>query len=53
MEIKNMIMFGAAVLLSAAVSCSKEWIPTPDPSQTKWVNRGPETEDPTPEPSEN
>ena len=50
MEIRNIIVFCAAALLSTTISCSKEWIPTPDPSQTKWTNRGPESDDPTPEP---
>ena len=46
MEIKNLIILGAAVVLSAAVSCTKEWIPTPDPSQTKWTNKTAGTEEP-------
>ena len=50
MEIRNIIVFCATALLSTTISCSKEWIPTPDPSQTKWTNQGPESDDPTPEP---
>lgn len=50
MEMRNIIVFCAAALLSTTISCSKEWIPTPDPSQTKWTNQGPESDDPTPEP---
>ena len=46
MEIKNLIILGAAVVLSTAVSCTKEWIPTPDPSQTKWTNKTAGTEEP-------
>ena len=46
MEIKNLIIMGAAVVLSTAVSCTKEWIPTPDPSQTKWTNKTAGTEEP-------
>lgn len=46
MEIKNLISLGAAVVLSTAVSCTKEWIPTPDPSQTKWTNKTAGTEEP-------
>ncbi len=46
MEIKNLIVLGAAVMLSASVSCTKEWIPTPDPSQTKWTNKTAGTEEP-------
>ena len=46
MEIKNLIILGAAVVISTAVSCTKEWIPTPDPSQTKWTNKTAGTEEP-------
>lgn len=53
MKIKNLMILTAAAFISAAtVSCTREWLPTPDPSQNKWTNKGPDEDEPTPGPDE-
>lgn len=42
MEIKHIITLIA--FLSITFSCDKTWVPTPNPEQTKWTNKGPDKE---------
>ncbi len=42
----------ASIALMVASSCSREWIPTPDPTHNKWTNNEPEKDEPEPEPEE-
>lgn len=47
---KHIAILCATFMLTATASCTWEWIPTPDPSQTKWVNKVPDKEEPEPTP---
>lgn len=55
MEVKNMYIAALAFLMLAGTSCSRDWVPTPDPDTCKWHNQTAEPDpepDPDPEPAD-